>query len=87
MPALFGLSARDAVAQIVSAGLVPHLYGSGWVTGQDPPPGSAMEPGAACTVILGRPQKREGETKIVHNLEAAPVGFVSESIALDSGSP
>jgi cell division protein FtsI (penicillin-binding protein 3) len=86
MPALFGLPARDAVARILSAGLVPKLYGSGWVTGQDPSPGSSMGPGTECTVILGRAPRSGEETKIVDRLEAAPTGRLAEAVVLDGGS-
>jgi hypothetical protein len=88
MPALHGLSARDAVARIVAAGLVPKLYGSGWVTGQDPPPGIYLGPGTQCTLILGTAQRSGEETKIVGNREwfAAPTGPVVEPVALEGGS-
>jgi cell division protein FtsI (penicillin-binding protein 3) len=86
MPALFGLSARDAVARLVAVGLVPKLYGSGWVTGQDPSPGSSLGPGMPCTVILERAQRSGEETKIVDNRETTPTGPKVESVALDGGS-
>jgi cell division protein FtsI (penicillin-binding protein 3) len=67
MPALYGLSARDAVARTVAAGLVPELYGTGWVTEQSPPAGTYLGEGSRCTLILGpRGIQQNGEaTRIV----------------------
>jgi cell division protein FtsI (penicillin-binding protein 3) len=53
VPALYGLSARDAVARVVSLRLVPEIYGSGWIVGQEPPAGTRVAPGTPCTLILG----------------------------------
>jgi hypothetical protein len=50
---LYGLPARDAVARLVAMELVPKLSGTGWVIDQDPPPGTVVAPGLACTLILG----------------------------------
>lgn len=52
VPALAGLSARDAVARLVQARLVPELEGGGWVVGQDPPAGAVVAEGAHCRIRL-----------------------------------
>jgi cell division protein FtsI (penicillin-binding protein 3) len=52
VPALYGLSARDAVARVVASRLVPEIYGSGWIVGQEPPAGTRVAPGTPCTLVL-----------------------------------
>ncbi len=53
VPALYGLSARDAVARVIALRLVPEIYGSGWIVGQEPPAGTRVAPGTPCTLVLG----------------------------------
>lgn len=67
MPDLRGLSAREAAVIAARLGLVVALTGSGKVFGQTPAPGAVIEPGATCTLALGRlaqiaavPTQREG---------------------------
>ena len=54
LPDLRGQSARDALRALARLGLTARLHGTGLVTGQDPLPGSALEPGGSCTLILTR---------------------------------
>lgn len=54
-PDLRGQGARDAMRAVARLGLTARLVGTGVVTSQDPAPGSPLEPGATCTLILGRP--------------------------------
>jgi beta-lactam-binding protein with PASTA domain len=54
MPDLRGLSAREAAAAAARLGLVVALTGSGTVAAQSPAPGAVLEPGATCTLALGR---------------------------------
>jgi cell division protein FtsI (penicillin-binding protein 3) len=54
MPDLRGLSARDATRALTSLGMTARLAGSGFVTEQSPAPGTALVPGAACALKLGR---------------------------------
>jgi cell division protein FtsI (penicillin-binding protein 3) len=54
MPDLRGLSARDALRAITKIGMTARLKGSGFVQEQLPAPGSALVPGDACTLTLGR---------------------------------
>jgi cell division protein FtsI (penicillin-binding protein 3) len=90
MPALYGLSARDAVHRIVDAGLVPELFGSGWVIGQDPLAGTSLVSGSKCTLILGaRDAQRSGETtRIVERRQdrTRPNEPADESVVVAAGS-
>lgn len=54
VPDLVGLSARDAVRALARVGLTPRLQGDGIVVEQDPPPGTALEPGGPCMLSLAR---------------------------------
>jgi membrane peptidoglycan carboxypeptidase len=44
-PEVLGLSARDALARFVAAGLVPKIEGTGFVVEQSPAAGILLEPG------------------------------------------
>ncbi len=57
VPDLRGMSARDAIRRIVKLGMTPHLSGSGFVVSQDPQPGTPIEPGAPCRIVLRRAAK------------------------------
>jgi cell division protein FtsI (penicillin-binding protein 3) len=57
VPDLIGLSARDAIRRIVKLGMVPHLAGDGIVISQEPEPGTPIEAGAACRLVLKRSTK------------------------------
>ena len=54
IPDLQGLSAREAVRRLVRLGLTAQLTGDGFVMSQDPPAGTALEPGAVCHLVLAR---------------------------------
>jgi cell division protein FtsI/penicillin-binding protein 2 len=54
VPDLHGMSARDAIHQLVKVGLNVHIAGDGLVVSQDPAPGAALEPGAICRLQLAR---------------------------------
>jgi membrane peptidoglycan carboxypeptidase len=58
MPALAGLSLRDALLRIDSVHGVPHVAGAGWVIGQRPAPGATIEAGEACWLELGPDSSR-----------------------------
>lgn len=55
VPDLIGLSAREAIRVLARIGITPRLTGDGIVIQQDPPPGTAVDPGKACSLALGRP--------------------------------
>ena len=54
LPDLRGMSARDALRELARLGLTARMEGAGVVTDQTPAPGSVIEPGAACTLVLNR---------------------------------
>jgi stage V sporulation protein D (sporulation-specific penicillin-binding protein) len=64
VPDLQGLSAREAVRQLVRLGLTAQITGDGFVVSQDPPAGSVLEPGAVCRLVLTRsaPPAEQGMT-------------------------
>jgi membrane peptidoglycan carboxypeptidase len=55
LPELRGLSGREALRILTRLGVTPRVAGEGIVIEQDPLPGSPVEPGGACRVVLGRP--------------------------------
>jgi cell division protein FtsI/penicillin-binding protein 2 len=54
LPDLRGMSAREALRELAKVGLSAKMQGVGVVVEQDPPAGSAYEPGATCTLVLNR---------------------------------
>ena len=54
LPDLRGMSARDALRELARLGLTARMEGAGVVVDQNPAPGSLIEPGAACTLVLNR---------------------------------
>lgn len=54
LPDLRGLSARDALRELARLGMSAKMHGAGVVIEQTPAPGSLIEPGAACTLVLDR---------------------------------
>ena len=54
LPDLRGLSARDALRELARLGMTVRMQGAGVVIEQTPAPGSLIEPGAACTLVLNR---------------------------------
>ncbi len=68
LPDLRGLSAREALRTLARLGLMSRVKGTGLVVEQMPPPGSVLERGATCTLILDRSAPRP----------VGPVGPVGE---------
>jgi cell division protein FtsI (penicillin-binding protein 3) len=54
LPDLRGMSAREALRELARLGLTARMQGAGVVVEQDPPPGSPLEPGASCALVLNR---------------------------------
>jgi beta-lactam-binding protein with PASTA domain len=54
VPELRGLSGRKALQILARLGITPRVAGEGIVVDQDPLPGSPIEPGGACRLMLGR---------------------------------
>jgi cell division protein FtsI/penicillin-binding protein 2 len=54
VPDLHGMSAREAIRRLGALGWTAQLAGDGFVTSQDPLPGSALEPGGVCRLVLSR---------------------------------
>jgi len=54
LPDLRGMSARDALRELARLGLWAKMEGAGVVVEQTPEPGSLIEPGGACTLVLNR---------------------------------
>ncbi len=54
LPDLRGMSARHALRELARLGLTARMEGAGVVVGQTPAPGSPIEPGGACALVLNR---------------------------------
>ena len=54
LPDLRGLSARDALRELARLGLTVRMQGAGVVIDQTPAPGTLVEAGGACTLVLNR---------------------------------
>lgn len=54
LPDLRGMSAREALRELARLGLTARMEGAGVVVDQNPAPGSLLEPGAGCTLVLSR---------------------------------
>ena len=54
MPDVRGLSARAAMRKLTQFGLRARLQGDGFVTAQDPPPGTSVADGTVCRLTLAR---------------------------------
>jgi hypothetical protein len=54
VPDLRGMSAREAVRKLVMLGMHARASGDGVVISQDPPPGTPLDPGAVCRLVLDR---------------------------------
>lgn len=54
-PSALGLSARQALALLARHGIDARFEGSGFVVGQDPPPGAPLRPGMTCKLSLAEP--------------------------------
>ena len=66
VPDLKGLSARDAVRQLVKLGLMAQVSGDGMVVAQDPPAGAPIEPGTTCHLTLARSPQRRASGNTAH---------------------
>jgi len=64
------LAAREAAVAATRAGLLVELRGSGRVVGQDPEPGTPIEPGRACLLRLDRSPR----AAVVEQLAASTTG-------------
>ena len=58
LPDLRGLSARDALRRLAKLGLSVRVEGSGVVVTQTPSPGTPLEPGVTCTLVLNRDKSK-----------------------------
>ena len=54
LPDVRGLAGRDALRVLSRIGITPHMTGDGFVVEQDPAPGTPVDFGAACRVVLAR---------------------------------
>jgi cell division protein FtsI (penicillin-binding protein 3) len=54
LPDLRGYGAREAIHELARLGLTPRVRGTGVVVDQSPEPGSPLEPGTTCTLVLTR---------------------------------
>ncbi len=54
MPALAGMTMREVLRalQASGAGVRVQLLGTGWASGQEPPPGTRLDPGQTCSVVF-----------------------------------
>ena len=62
VPDVTGMSARDAIRQLMKGGLNAGLSGDGVVVSQDPPAGAPLEPGMVCRLVLDRSGARRSPT-------------------------
>jgi cell division protein FtsI (penicillin-binding protein 3) len=58
VPDLRGSSARDALRRLARLGLSVRVEGSGVVVSQTPGPGTPVEPGVTCTLVLDRDKSK-----------------------------
>ena len=58
MPALVGLSLRDAMEALAPLGVPVEITGRGVVVAQSPPPGAALPDGMPCRLTLASPAAR-----------------------------
>jgi cell division protein FtsI (penicillin-binding protein 3) len=54
VPDVRGLSAREAMRKLIRFRLTASMQGDGFVTAQDPPPGTAVDEGTVCHLTLAR---------------------------------
>ncbi|PYR27680.1 MAG: hypothetical protein DMF98_05175 [Acidobacteria bacterium] len=62
VPDVTGMSARDAIRQLMKGGLNARLSGDGVVVSQDPPAGTPLEPGMVCRLVLDLSAARRSPT-------------------------
>jgi hypothetical protein len=72
VPDLRGQSARDAMRTLARLGLATKLQGAGLVRDQDPAPGTPLDRGTTCTLILSRqsptPSRQRGHSVTLADL-------------------
>jgi cell division protein FtsI (penicillin-binding protein 3) len=61
LPELRGLSGREALRVLGRLGINPRITGDGVVTAQEPPPGTVIDPGVSCRLVLTRPAPGVGQ--------------------------
>jgi len=54
VPDVRGMSAREAVRTLVKVGMAVHVSGDGFVSSQDPAPGTPLDADTVCRVVLER---------------------------------
>ena len=57
VPDVRGMSAREAVQMLVKVGMSARASGDGVVVSQEPEPGTALEQGGVCRLVLRRSSK------------------------------
>jgi membrane peptidoglycan carboxypeptidase len=62
IPDLSGLSARDVIRELGRLGLTAKISGDGFVVSQEPSPGTPVDPGTACRVVLSRSPVRQQQS-------------------------
>lgn len=62
LPDLRGMSARDAMRALGKLGLSARIVGDGVVVSQDPAPGTLVDPGGVCRLLLERATARKSES-------------------------
>ena len=62
VPDLSGLSAREAIRKLVKIGMHARASGDGFVVSQDPAPGSPLEAGGTCRLVLERAPARRSQS-------------------------
>lgn len=82
-PDVSGLPARDALARLVSRGIVPELVGTGFVVEQSPAAGERLEPGTRVRLYLGEPPDTplDEVPRLEGNGEVAVAGLVQFPIS------
>jgi hypothetical protein len=58
VPDLRGMGARDAIRTLARLGLATRIHGTGVVVTQTPAPGTPLERGLTCTLVLDRDLSR-----------------------------
>jgi membrane peptidoglycan carboxypeptidase len=63
MPDLRGMSGRDAMRALARLGVTARIVGDGVVVSQDPLPGTPLEDGSQCRLVLARAPATSGVTR------------------------
>jgi cell division protein FtsI (penicillin-binding protein 3) len=59
VPDVRGMSAREAISRLTRFGLAARMQGDGFVTAQDPAPGTPVSEGSVCHLTLARATMRQ----------------------------